>query len=360
MISPPLLTLLHCIDEATRILTSDSHRSTDFMTVSKEATVCHDDCDRRSASSIAGAITAMSIASVVPGAVQGATTILLGHPLDTLKTRQQAMYRRTAHTAAQSQRLLPLALSMLREEGVLCFYRGVVPPLTIAAVKRSAQLALFEKLTSSGSGNSGSKSSTSLNPFPNFQPPAWAQPFLSGAFAGSTGTIVGCPMNVIKVQTQNTSREVIHNAWSCTLEIYRRDGPLGFYRGWRQQLAKDCLFAGTYLGLYATLKTQLMKRRNASCTTPWEAFLAGSCASMFTWVVLFPLDTLKTRAQARSTSDIARAAKGSGAIGWYRGLGAALLRAGPVNGFAMLVYESTRGYLNNTPSSSKASLRGQQ
>jgi hypothetical protein len=286
----------------------------------------------------------MSAASVVPGAVQGATTILLGHPLDTLKTRQQAMYRRAAASShgiggpAQSQRLLPLALSMLREEGVLCFYRGVVPPLTVAAVKRSAQLALFEKLT--GGVMKGGDSS--------YKPPTWAQPFLSGAFAGSTGTIVGCPMNVIKVQTQNTSREVIHNAWSCTLEIYRRDGMLGFYRGWRQQLMKDCFFAGTYLGLYSTLKTQLMQRRNASSTTPWEAFLAGSCASMFTWVVLFPLDTLKTRAQAQSPTDIARVARGAGAVGWYRGLSAALLRAGPVNGFAMLVYESTRGHLNKS------------
>jgi hypothetical protein len=298
-----------------------------------------------------------SVAFAIPGAVQGATTVLVGHPLDTLKTRQQTMYRResagfgASASPQASQRLLPLARAMLRDEGVLCFYRGVVPPLAIAAVKRSAQLALFERLLGSGSPAASSPlHSSSAAPSRSLQDflgvPNWANPFFSGALAGATGTLLGCPMNVVKVQTQNSSRDVYRNAWSCTLEIYRRDGPLGFYRGWRQQMLKDCLFAGTYLGLYATIKEQLNARRGGQTRpSPWEAFLAGSCASVFTWIVLFPLDTLKTRAQARNGSELSMAARKAGPVGWYRGLGAALLRAGPVNGAAMIVYEATRSYV---------------
>lgn len=304
-----------------------------------------------------------SLVPVIPGAVQGATTTLLGHPLDTLKTRQQTMYKSAtisssspaASSSASQPKLFSLAATMLREEGVLSFYRGVVPPLVIAAVKRSAQLTLFEKLTATSSRASPRGGNVSaVGNVPEF-----LTPFLSGAIAGASGTVLGCPMNVIKIQTQDTSRHVLRNAWFCTMEIFRSDGPLGFYRGWKQQLLKDCCFAGLYLGLYATLKGQLIKARKRDenvdsigarlqplAIAPWEAFLAGSCASMFSWIVLFPLDTLKTRAQSRRRVDMTLARTGGGIAGWYKGLGAALLRAGPVNGAAMIAYEATRGCIS--------------
>jgi hypothetical protein len=285
-----------------------------------------------------------SIMSLVPGAAQGASQVLLGHPLDTIKTRVQTapLNNREGH------KVFSVMKTMIREEGVISLYRGVSPPLLLTASKRSLQFALWERLNV----YFGSKG------------------FISGGIAGVLGTVVGCPMHVIKIQTQNTTRADLKNAWSCFLYILRNEGIRGLYRGMYAQILKDTAFASVYLGLYGYGREWASKMDGGLVREPvateigaphgssfsllleyksFRTFLVGCLASMMTWALLQPLDTFKTFVQSKHSPKefILSVRQADGGLRFiWRGLPAALIRAGPVSGCAMIVYESIRTFIS--------------
>ncbi|GET86386.1 mitochondrial carrier protein, putative [Leishmania tarentolae] len=308
-----------------------------------------------------------SLVALVPGAAQGATTVVLGHPLDTAKVRMQSAGPHTCRSTIGTM------WSMATIEGPRSLYRGATPPLLMEGAKRSLQFALWDWLRTSARDASASRTSTDRAT----RGGAWeaarhmahggvvrigSNNFVSGAVAGGVGTLIGCPMHVIKIQTQCQTARDTRNAWTCTRSIFKREGLLGFYRGFRYNVAKDVSFAGMYLGLYTVLRehpflespsastaaeTTTTTITGPSQTTSMRAFLSGAVASMATWVLLFPLDTIKTLVQARQAHAILSVLRQPALL--YRGLAASLIKAGPVSGVAMAVYEKTWAFMNKRP-----------
>ncbi|KAF5219777.1 hypothetical protein ECC02_007205 [Trypanosoma cruzi] len=294
------------------------------------------------------------ILTFLPGAAQGLTTVALGHPLDTAKTRMQAVGPRA------SRSFVCTIWSMVRAEGARSLYRGVTPPLVMSATKRSLQFAVWDTFRQHDIQRTSHGDSPSYVSCTFSEILAWigASPFRSGAIAGGFGTLIGCPMHVIKIQTQFSTRCVTKNAWTCAIDIYRNEGFCGYYRGFRYHVVKDIFFASCYLGLYDASRRWLCELFSVFSQQKWgpratvivgdsteyftsqSAFLAGSIASMATWTLLYPLDTIKTIVQARNigflqVTDIFRREISA----MYRGIGVSLVRAGPVSGAAMVVYE---------------------
>ncbi|KEG13611.1 putative mitochondrial carrier protein [Trypanosoma grayi] len=294
------------------------------------------------------------ILAFLPGAAQGITTVVLGHPLDTAKTRMQAL------GPGASRFFLRTSWNMVREEGVRSLYRGVTPPLVMSATKRSLQFALWDTFRYHDAHKEPMLASSSHGSTLLSRAFGWvgASPFRAGAFAGGVGTFIGCPMHVIKIRTQFSTQHVTKNAWTCALDILRTEGPRGYFRGFRYHLLKDTLFAGCYLGLYDVSKRWLGEWCAAPASEKWGtriaavvggspehltshlAFLAGSISSMATWTLLYPFDTVKTLVQARDIGfrEVVSIFRNETAM-MYRGLGASLVKAGPVCGVAMVVYE---------------------
>lgn len=318
------------------------------------------------------------LVTFVPGALQGASTVLLGHPLDTAKTRMQAC-------GPNAQRSVVVTIgNMVRAEGLRSLFRGCSPPLLMEGMKRSLQFALWDLFRDAHShqqlqqqrrlsGAPPVPAEAGLVPASRSAVKAavaviGANPFLSGAVAGGVGTTIGCPMHVIKIQTQYATKEGTRNAWTCTLDIFRREGLRGYYRGYRYNLLKDIFFAGTYLGIYGLLQQRWAPRpssgagavsaaavADAACagadTTELavgsgaRAFLAGATASVVTWTLLYPLDTMKTLVQARQ-QHLLTAQLFQHPRQLYRGFAASLLKAGPVSGVSMCVYEFVKGRMD--------------
>nr|CCC95874.1 unnamed protein product [Trypanosoma congolense IL3000] len=305
----------------------------------------------------------------LPGAVQGLTSVILGQPLDTAKTRMQTSGPQADCTMYKTM------CSMVRHEGVCSLYRGTGPPLLMMVAKRSLQYAVWDLIR----GNKDSAKLTTVDSAPmcreSFAPSLsssalqircllmrvgqWLResPFLSGACAGASGTLIGCPLHVIKLRTQYSTREMTRNAWTCAVEIFRAEGVRGYFHGFRYHLMKDTSFAGCYLGLY-DITRQYLQNSCASFTNTTQSatgvrgvlpggwtFAAGCMASMVTWVLLYPLDTIKTVVQARRLDGRAVFAllQTKPLISMYSGLSASLLRAGPVSGISMVAYERVKG-----------------
>ncbi|KAG8348686.1 putative carrier protein [Trypanosoma vivax] len=294
----------------------------------------------------------------LPGAAQGIATVALGHPLDTSKTRMQAFGPGANRSALQTMR------NMIREEGLRSLYRGMVPPLLMSATKRSVQFALWDAIRRKD-GASALHTSTLYSSSMDAVSLLWqlrqwvgASPFFSGALAGAAGTIIGCPAHVVKIRTQYYTSIQTRNAWTCMVDIFRTEGIRGYFTGFGFHLAKDTCFAGCYLGLYDVGKKWLGALPDlpaASVNNPPQqlpgklAFLAGSLASMVTWALLYPLDTIKTILQARkvTVAESLRILRRDSFL-LYRGLGVSLMKAGPVNGLTMVVYETVKRRTDNT------------
>ncbi|XQJ25149.1 mitochondrial carrier protein, putative [Leishmania guyanensis] len=310
-----------------------------------------------------------SLVALIPGAAQGAATVLLGHPLDTAKVRMQAAGPHTSRSTIGTM------WSMATAEGPRSLYRGAVPPLVMEGAKRSLQFALWDWMRAfardapksrsdanrAASGGAGSAWDAARHVVHRGMVGIGGSTFVSGAVAGGVGTLIGCPMHVIKIQTQCQTSLSTQNAWTCMRSIYDQEGFLGFYRGFRYNVVKDVCFASMYLGLYAILRDHpfleppTLNPAAATATTDPSrrtklgAFLSGAVASMATWALLFPLDTIKTLVQARQAHAVVAMLHQPALL--YRGLTASLMKAGPVSGVAMAVYEQTWVLTNRRPAS---------
>jgi hypothetical protein len=286
--------------------------------------------------------------------MHGITSVLLGHPFDTVKTRLQA-----AHSTAvvSSTGLSPLIYNtrsgfvlmyrMAYHEGIGSLYRGMTPPLIGLAAKRTVEFAIFERMREL-LGRLVRTNEAVAAP----QHHSGVGSFLAGSVAGGCGAVViGCPLHVIKIQAQNAKRGDIKNSWDCAKHIAREDGWRGFYRGLGMHVIKDMLFAGMYLGLYDNLKA-LAHRNSADTgkgTVLWKVMASGMTASVLTWIFLFPFDTIKTAIQAKSFASVqamfvghAKERNRSLLARLYVGMPSAVTRAGPVSAVAMGVYEETK------------------
>lgn len=267
-----------------------------------------------------GAVRAWNVAApLLPGMAHAGSMVAIGYPFDTVKTRLQLRMHST---------LRGCCWDMITKEGGLAFYRGAAMPLFTLAAKRPAEFAVFEWF------NAQVKDSR------------WA-PVLGGALAGVVSAVLGCPFSVIKIQMQSTGKDVHASMLQATRAVWQSAGLRGFTQGISASVYKEIPFATVYLGTYGNLRESLPQ-------SEWKPALAGGAASLATWSLLQPLDTLKTVIQAsvlnsdeRSTSWLQRVQsiiKTRGMLGLWAGWSAVATRAIPTSAVAMLAYEKTRAF----------------
>ena len=89
----------------------------------------------------------MPLESFIAGFAYGGTTVLVGQPLDTIKTLQQASS--SSSTVAQStgrttqKSLFLIARELYASGGIPAFYRGGLPLLLGGGLMRSAQFGVY-------------------------------------------------------------------------------------------------------------------------------------------------------------------------------------------------------------------------
>ncbi|RUS31220.1 mitochondrial carrier domain-containing protein, partial [Jimgerdemannia flammicorona] len=110
---------------------------------------------------------------------------------------------------------------------------------------------------------------------------------------------------------------------------------------------RDTLGTSVYFGSYETVKRLLTTP--TSPAGPLTHFLAGGLCGIFCWLVVFPIDLVKSVIQKEAmhphpTHDsipvvVREILARSGYRGFYRGLGVTLMRAFPIHSLNFLVYE---------------------
>lgn len=195
--------------------------------------------------------------------------------------------------------------------------------------------------------------------------------FLAGAIAGTVAVTACYPLDLVRTRltTQFEGHEHYRGIRDAFRQIYRQEGPIGFYSG----IAPTMLvavpnFAISY-SVYGTLKEYTLdddlfynlRKVDAESGEPKAGFiltvLCGACSGCFATIITFPMDTIRRRMQIQnlhvdpadrlsSGEQLVRLIRHEGLGSLYRGLKPEMLKVIPMVGTMFTVYEWSKDMLN--------------
>jgi solute carrier family 25 carnitine/acylcarnitine transporter 20/29 len=171
---------------------------------------------------------------------------------------------------------------------------------------------------------------------------------LAGSMGGMAGTVVGQPLDLVKVRLQ--SNFVNASILSTIRHTWIYEGMRGFWRGVVPPIMAEALINTVYFGTYAGMQRVLQPNPDIPWTTT-QAAIAGAVSGITGTFVVGPTELVKIRVQVgkqleTSESELKRtlrAAKGvyreEGLLGFTRGFKVTLFREVPCIAFYFGLYD---------------------
>lgn len=238
----------------------------------------------------------------LPGFVQGIVRVGISYPFDSVKTyMQKGIYRSTSSSI----------LNIIKSDPKI-LYRGSSIAFLIIPTDRAVQYYYAEK----------------LNKMYN--------PYFTGITLGFISSIYQLPLQYVCTNAVLTKRVDYQNIVKYIRSIKIRN----VYRGYTVDLLRSTTAISVYLGTYLKLRNQF-----GSDKSVYVSPALGVAASIASWCITFPLDTIRTERQT-TTHTLIEIIKNKyntrGIRGFYSGLTPIIIRSIPSAAFGMLAYETTK------------------
>jgi len=237
------------------------------------------------------------------GVLFGATTVIVGHPFDTIKTRMQADSTfRTLSTRTA-------VIQIFRTHGIGGFYAGFIPPLIGSSIFRSIQFAAFGATMAWFRDENSVMRQTKFGGIE-------ARVFLGGVASGICRALIESPLDFIKTQRQ------IRSSFPANFGLKQ------LYTGITATIARNVFLMTTFFAIVERL-------------SEWDPFVRGGVATTAAWTLVWPLDVAKSRMQANpahsaSLISTIRDVAVNGLL--FRGYFAGITRSFLANGASLKVY----------------------
>ncbi|KAF2402381.1 solute carrier family 25 member 45 [Trichodelitschia bisporula] len=285
------------------------------------------------------------------GYLSGAIGIVIGNPLDLLKTRLQAGDTGVHATSLQSWG------STFDKAGTLV--RGATAPILGYGALNALLFVSYNRTL------------LFLQESPS-APSSLTKTFAAGAIGGLATFVVSAPTELLKCRAQVASSTAPTSTASIARAVLRADGLRGFYHGGTVTAIRDSIGYGFYFAGYELSKRVFDSAFPRPPAAPGDGtnagtgisgqeiakvLLCGGFAGIITWASIFPLDVVKTRVQTRvrgppetrgllgrrpeagAWAVFGEMYRTEGVAVFYRGLGICSLRAFVVNAVQWAVYE---------------------
>ena len=236
---------------------------------------------------------------------------LLTHPMDYIKTQKQYHKKNIS--------IMEIIKKTYNKKGILGFYPSVVPAISRHLIYTTSRIAIYENFRNENSSVIQKAGIT--------------------IFASSFGQFLATPTDVIKVQLQTHSKKTS----LIIKDIYKTDGLLGFYNGWKPSIVRAILVNIGELLTYDTTKKYLLNYMNDSI----YCHIISSINSGFVSTVLStPADVIKTRIMADNSGTIYSVTKdiikNEGITSLWKGFFPIWARIAPWQMFFWISYEQIR------------------
>ncbi|GAA5922840.1 uncharacterized protein JCM15063_003443 [Sporobolomyces koalae] len=269
-------------------------------------------------------------ASLISGSMGGMAQVLVGQPLDTIKTRAQTAI------PGQFKGPLDIATQTIKKEGFFALYKGMASPLIGIAGVNSLLFA---------ANNYARKL---VSPFPDLTIP---QIMLAGSMAGVVQAVLASPVEMFKVRMQANQSTTPKRLKDVVGEMYSKYGwRQGIMRGYWITVAREIpAYAGFYAG-YEWSKRSLQKSLGTNNLPVWATLTAGGIGGIGYWTACYPLDVVKSRIQfaeapPRGANYIINAFRDiyrrEGAKAFFAGLAPTYIRAVPAAASTFVAFEIT-------------------
>ncbi|XP_036915380.1 solute carrier family 25 member 48 isoform X1 [Sturnira hondurensis] len=299
----------------------------------------------------AWAMGSFQLEDFAAGWIGGAASVIVGHPLDTVKTRLQA--------GVGYGNTLSCIRMVYRKESVFGFFKGMSFPLASIAVYNSVVFGVFS--------NTQRFLSQHQSREPEAGPPhTLSNLLLASMVAGVVSVGLGTPVDLIKIRLQmqtqpfrktNLSlkpravalgeRPAYQGPVHCIATIVRTEGLVGLYRGASAMLLRDipgyCLYFTPYVFVSDWITPEA-----CSDPSPYTVWLAGGIAGAISWGTATPMDVVKSRLQAdgvylskyKGVLDcISQSYQKDGLKVFFRGITVNAVRGFPMSAAMFLGYE---------------------
>jgi hypothetical protein len=257
------------------------------------------------------------------GLIAGACGIFVGHPFDTIKIRLQVGDLKKEATA--------------RAKSVRELYRGIIPPLCTAGMTQFMVFTIYEHTKLQLMANEELSSSSAMDHL--------SATFAAATVAGAITSYITSPIQLIKVQQQSAPTAL--SLRQCVKNVVNYHGIRGLFHGSVPVLFVEGIGRGVYMLTYEYLKATISGGSESKDVTVTTRAISASGAGAFSWFVMYPLDSIKSRRLSDLSSKSSyecyqQTMKAGGVRAFYRGCAFAMLRSVPVAATILPLYEYCR------------------
>ncbi|KAI8469677.1 MAG: mitochondrial carrier domain-containing protein [Monoraphidium minutum] len=276
---------------------------------------------------------------VFAGTCGGISVTLVGHPFDTIKVRLQ--------TQPVDKPIYSGVVDCVRKtvqwEGLSGLYKGVASPLAGQMFFRASLFGAF----------GSSKRWLATRADGSARPLETADFYKAGAMTGFVAAFTEGPIDFYKSQIQvQIIRSKVNPDYvppyttvgACVKATLRENGFRGPFQGLAATILRNTPANAIYLGTFEVLKRAAAQQLNTSPAElpAWVVLSSAGLGGICYWLVIFPVDCVKSAMQTdsiiasqRKYTGLLNTAKllwGEGGAGrFYRGFTPCLLRAAPAN-----------------------------
>jgi len=228
---------------------------------------------------MAGSSNVPSWKLFVAGAIGGIVETIVVQPLDFVKTRLQL-------NEGSNQWLFKAMRSVIKEGGLLRFYRGLLPELVGNLPTTSVMLSTAEIAKRFLTEQNGGVCNTYIAA-------------ISGIVSGYAESIVTTPFQVVKVRMQAKEHLGSYaNSVHCLNRIIKTEGISAFMIGLGPSFWRNCSWNSVYFACLYKIKKSL-----PTATTTFgdvlSSLVAGSVSGGVACCVYAPFDVIKSRFQSQ-------------------------------------------------------------
>jgi len=281
-----------------------------------------------------------SFIDVISGTIAGINVTLVGHPFDTLKVRLQTQPQDKPVYSG----LKDCFLKTIKWEGIRGLYKGMSSPLVGQMFFRSIFFLTYGE--SKRYLGKGKEKLSSLDYF------------ISGSMAWGIGTIAECPLDFFKTQIQIQIIKIksiegyvseFNGMADCVRKVIKANGVLGAYQGVVPHLIRNFLAGSVHFGLFENYRLYQASKFNCKVSELpiIHSLIGGAIGGWFFWMLIFPLDVIKSAIQSDSPFKDKKRFKGivhcyqtlmneGGIARFFKGFSPCMLRAIPANAVLLL------------------------
>lgn len=289
-----------------------------------------------------------SIKSLLSGGVGGVCTVVVGHPLDTVKVRLMT------DTKREFKGMVDCLKQTVARGGLTSLYAGMGAPVVFVTPLYAVYFAGFDF---------GKRMAMRFEDVHCVGDISAGGMMFAGGFSALPGTLVMVPGDLVKVKLQVEKNKPaleqrFHDPVSCIKAVVKQNGVRGMWKGLGLTLLRDIPSTAANFASYELMKREMAKtpllRGQDGSISSVAIVVAGGLAGVANWIIAVPPDVVKSRLQSAPEGTYPGGARQvlrelvreEGWLGLTRGMAPAVSRAFPANGACFLGLEVSRKLLD--------------